>query len=131
MNQEDTLDDHDRSLHRDRAARAHPAAILTIILVSYFIIVLDNSIVFTGLARIREDLGFTTAGLSWVQNAYALVFGGLLLLGARAGDILGRRRMFVIGLVIFSLESLAIGLSPSSGWMIVARAAQGIVMHSN
>ncbi|WP_308164387.1 MFS transporter [Agromyces sp. ISL-38] len=98
---------------------------------SYFIIVLDNSIVFTGLARIREDLGFTTAGLSWVQNAYALVFGGLLLLGARAGDILGRRRMFVIGLVIFSLESLAIGLSPSSGWMIVARAAQGIVMHSN
>jgi hypothetical protein len=65
----------------------HRGAILAVILVSYFMIVLDNSIVFTGLTRIREDLGFSTAGLSWVQNAYALVFGGLLLLGARAGDI--------------------------------------------
>jgi EmrB/QacA subfamily drug resistance transporter len=106
--------------------RVHRGAILAVILVSYFMIVLDNSIVFTGLTRIREDLGFSTAGLSWVQNAYALVFGGLLLLGARAGDILGRRRMFVIGLVIFSLASLAIGLSPSGGWMIGARAIQGI-----
>jgi EmrB/QacA subfamily drug resistance transporter len=101
-------------------------AILAVILVSYFMIVLDNSIVFTGLARIRDDLGFSTAGLSWVQNSYALVFGGLLLLGARAGDILGRRRMFVAGLVIFSLASLAIGLSPTGGWMIAARAVQGI-----
>jgi EmrB/QacA subfamily drug resistance transporter len=101
-------------------------AILAVILVSYFMIVLDNSIVFTGLARIRDDLGFTTAGLSWVQNSYALVFGGLLLLGARAGDILGRRRMFVAGLIIFSLASLAIGLSPTGGWMIAARAVQGI-----
>jgi len=101
-------------------------AILAVILVSYFMIVLDNSIVFTGLTRIREDLGFTTAGLSWVQNAYALVFGGLLLLGARAGDILGRRRMFVIGLVIFSVASLAIGLSTNAAWMIGARAIQGI-----
>lgn len=72
-----------------RAARAHPVAILSIILFSYFMIVLDNSIVFTGLASIREDLGFTTAGRSWVQNPYVLVVGGLLLLGARAGDILG------------------------------------------
>ena len=105
---------------------ARRGVILAIILVSYFMIVLDNSIVFTGLARIREDLGFSTAGLSWVQNAYALVFGGLLLLGARAGDILGRRRMFVIGLTVFSLASLAIGLSPTGGWMIGARAVQGI-----
>lgn len=101
-------------------------AILAVILISYFMIVLDNSIVFTGLTRIREDLGFSTAGLSWVQNAYALVFGGLLLLGARAGDILGRRRMFVIGLVIFSGASLAIGLAPTGGWMIAARAVQGV-----
>jgi EmrB/QacA subfamily drug resistance transporter len=112
------------------AVAASPAVrsgvILAIILVSYFMIVLDNSIVFTGLASIREDLGFTTAGLSWVQNAYALVFGGFLLLGARAGDILGRRRMFVIGLVIFSLASLAIGLAPSGGFMLAARAVQGI-----
>lgn len=101
-------------------------AILAIILISYFMIVLDNSIVFTGLSRIRQDLGFTTAGLSWVQNAYALVFGGLLLLGARAGDIVGRRRMFLIGLTIFSLASLAIGLSPTSEWMLAARAVQGV-----
>ena len=105
---------------------ARRGVILAIILVSYFMIVLDNSIVFTGLARIREDLGFSTAGLSWVQNAYALVFGGLLLLGARAGDILGRRRMFVVGLTIFSLASLVIGLAPTAGWMIGARAIQGI-----
>lgn len=101
-------------------------AILAVILISYFMIVLDNSIVFTGLTRIREDLGFSTAGLSWVQNAYALVFGGLLLLGARAGDILGRRRMFVIGLVLFSGASLAIGFAPTGGWMIAARAFQGV-----
>jgi EmrB/QacA subfamily drug resistance transporter len=108
------------------ATHARRRAILAVILVSYFMIVLDNSIVFTGLTRIREDLGFSTAGLSWVQNAYALVFGGLLLLGARAGDLLGRRRMFVIGLVIFSAASLAIGLSPTGGWMIGARAVQGV-----
>jgi EmrB/QacA subfamily drug resistance transporter len=108
------------------AVGRHRGAILAVILVSYFMIVLDNSIVFTGLTSIREELGFTTAGLSWVQNAYALVFGGLLLLGARAGDILGRRRVFVVGLVIFSLASLAIGLSPNAGWMIGARAVQGI-----
>jgi hypothetical protein len=61
-----------------RSAPVRRGVILAVILVSYFMIVLDNSIVFTGLARIREDLGFSTAGLSWVQNAYALVFGGLL-----------------------------------------------------
>ncbi|MFJ3394820.1 MFS transporter [Leifsonia aquatica] len=103
-----------------------PGAILAVVLVSYFMIVLDNSIVFTGLARIRADLGFTTSGLSWVQNAYALVFGGLLLLGARAGDILGRRRMFLLGLMIFALASLSIGLSPTAEWMIVSRAVQGV-----
>ncbi|WP_435110978.1 MFS transporter [Nocardiopsis synnemataformans] len=100
-------------------------AILAVVLVGYFMIVLDNSIVFTGLARIREDLGFTTAGLSWVQNAYALVFGGLLLLGARAGDVLGRRRMFLVGLAVFSFASLLIGLAPTAEWMLAARALQG------
>jgi MFS family permease len=81
------------STSRTGTTRVHTGAILAIILVSYFMIILDNSIVFTGLARIRDDLGFSTAGLSWVQNAYTLVFGGLLLLGARAGDVFGRRRM--------------------------------------
>ncbi|SDG80054.1 MFS transporter [Microbacterium pygmaeum] len=101
-------------------------ALLAIILVSYFMIVLDNSIVFTGLARVRDELDFSTAGLSWVQTAYALVFGGFLLLGARAGDLLGRRRMFVVGLVVFSAASLAIGLAPTAEFLIAARAVQGL-----
>jgi len=108
------------------ASRARPTLILAVVLVSYFMIVLDNSIVFTGLTRIREDLAFSTSGLSWVQNAYALVFGGLLLLAARAGDIVGPRRIFIIGLTIFSSASLLIGLSPTAEWMIAARALQGI-----
>lgn len=111
---------------RPQVHPSRPRVVLAIILVSYVMIVLDNSIVFTGLPSIREDLAFTTASLSWVQNAYALVFGGLLLLGARAGDILGRRRMFLVGLGIFSLASLAIGLAPTSGVLLAARAVQGV-----
>lgn len=109
-----------------RGGQVRPGVLLSIILVSYFMIVLDNSIVFTGLALIREELQFSTAGLSWVQTSYALTFGGLLLLGARAGDLLGRRNVFVVGLVIFSVASLAIGLAPSGGLMIAARAVQGV-----
>lgn len=101
-------------------------AILAVILTSYFMIVLDNSIVFTGLPRIRAELDFTAAGLSWVHTAYALTFGGLLLLAARAGDLLGRRRVFLVGLTIFSLSSLAIGLAPTGEFMIAARAVQGV-----
>lgn len=101
-------------------------AILAIILISYVMIVLDISIVLTGLPRIHAELGFTDAGLSWVSTAYTLAFGGLLLLGARAGDIFGRRRMFLVGLTIFSLASLAIGVSQRPAFMIAARAVQGI-----
>ena len=79
-----------------RVNASSPAVVLAIILASYLMIVLDIPIVITGLPKIRESLGFT--GLSWVQNAYTLAFGGLLLLGARAGDLLGRRRMFIVGL---------------------------------
>lgn len=105
--------------------RPHRGALLTIILVSYAIIVIDNSIVITGLPAIRDGLGFTDVGLSWVQNAYALAFGGLMLLGARAGDLLGRRRVFMIGLGIFTLASLAIGFAATPAWLIVARTIQG------
>ena len=101
-------------------------AILVIVLISYFMILLDNSIIFTGLPQVQKDLGFSTVGLSWVQSAYTLVFGGLLLLGARSGDILGRRRMFVIGLLIFAAASLAISLAPTAAWLVSARAVQGI-----
>ncbi|MEW9900761.1 MFS transporter [Chitinivorax sp. PXF-14] len=101
-------------------------AVLAIIMASYLMIVIDISIVITGLPRIQAGLGFTPAGLSWVQNAYTLAFGGLLLLGARAGDILGRRRMFMLGLAIFTVASLAIGLAPSPAWLLTARAVQGM-----
>ncbi len=102
-----------------------PHTILAIIVTSYLMIVVDISIVITGLPKIQETLGFSHAGLSWVQNAYTLAFGGLLLLGARAGDILGRRRMFIAGLGIFTVASLAIGVAPSPEWLLIARAIQG------
>jgi EmrB/QacA subfamily drug resistance transporter len=108
------------------APPARKATVLTIILVSYLMIVLDISIVITGLPKILEGLRFTPTGLSWVQNAYTLAFGGLLLLGARAGDILGRRRMFVIGLGLFTAASLGVGLAPTPGLLIAARAVQGV-----
>lgn len=104
----------------------HATAILAVILVSYFMILLDNSIIFTALPKIETAMRFSPAGLAWVQDAYTLVFGGLLLLGARAGDLLGRRRVFVSGLVVFSLASLLIGLSPAGWWLITARGLQGV-----
>jgi EmrB/QacA subfamily drug resistance transporter len=108
------------------ATAAHPAAILAIILASYFMILLDNSVIFTALPSLQADLQLSTTELSWVQDAYTLVFGGLLLLGARAGDLLGRRRVFVFGLVVFSIASLLIGLAPVGWWAIAGRAVQGI-----
>ncbi|MDR7161874.1 MFS transporter [Arthrobacter sp. BE255] len=106
--------------------RVRPAAILAIILVAYFMIILDASIIFTGLPRLHAELGLSTTGLSWVQNAYTLAFGGLLLLGARLGDILGRRTVFIAGLTVFAVASLLIGLAPNEAWLIAARALQGV-----
>src|SRR4051812_18475108 len=103
-----------------------PGAILAIILISYFMILLDNSVISTGLPSIRAGLDLSPTGLSWVQDAYTLVFGGLLLLGARAGDLVGRRRLFVIGLAVFGAASLLIGVSPAGWWIIAARALQGV-----
>ncbi|WP_396599679.1 MFS transporter [Frigoribacterium sp. R86507] len=108
------------------ALPVHRTGILIIILVSYFMILLDNSIIFTGLPSIQASLDLSSTSLSWVQNAYTLTFGGLLLLAARAGDILGRRRIFIIGLVIFTIASMGVGLAPTGGWMIGARALQGV-----
>jgi EmrB/QacA subfamily drug resistance transporter len=105
---------------------ARPAAILAIILASYFMILLDNSVIFTALPSLQSDLQLSTGELSWIQDAYTLVFGGLLLLGARAGDLLGRRRVFVFGLVVFSIASLLIGLAPAGWWAIAGRAIQGV-----
>lgn len=107
-------------------ARRGTTAILAIILVGYFMVILDNSIVITGLPHIQDELGMSATALAWVQDAYLLTFGGLLLLGARAGDVLGRRRMFVVGLAVFTLASVAVGLAPTGGWLVAARAVQGV-----
>ncbi|WP_291473555.1 MFS transporter [Corynebacterium sp.] len=100
--------------------------ILAIVLVSYFMVVLDNSIIFTGLPQIRAGLGLSPTGLAWAQNAYTLVFGGLLLLGARLGDLLGRRRVFIVGLALFGLASFLVGVAQNAAWIVTARAFQGI-----
>ena len=104
----------------------HSTRLLAIILASYLMIVLDVSIVITALPRIHHALGFSSAGLSWVQNAYTLTFGGLLLLGGRAGDILGRRRVFVFGVLLFVVASLLGGLAQNETQLLAARALQGV-----
>jgi EmrB/QacA subfamily drug resistance transporter len=115
-----------RAPHHEPAVATSPAWVLTIILACQLMIILDVSIVITALPSIHSALDFSPTGLSWVQNAYALSFGGLLLLGARAGDILGRRRMFVAGIALFTVASLAGGLAQSAGWLLAARAVQGV-----
>jgi EmrB/QacA subfamily drug resistance transporter len=89
-------------------------------------IILDLTVVNIALPHIQHGLGFSAAGLSWVLNAYSLTFGGLLLLGGRLGDILGRRRVFMAGLAIFTLASLAGGLATSAPVLLAARAVQGV-----
>jgi EmrB/QacA subfamily drug resistance transporter len=89
-------------------------------------VVLDISIVNVALPAIRQDLDFSLGGLQWVVNAYTITFGGLLLLGGRASDLLGRRRMFIAGILVFALASLAGALAPNASLLVVARAAQGI-----
>jgi EmrB/QacA subfamily drug resistance transporter len=91
-----------------------------------FMVVLDVAIVNVALPSIKEDLGFSQENLQWVISAYALMFGGFLLLGGRAADLLGRRRMFVMGLVVFSVASLLSGLAWSDGALIGSRALQGL-----
>lgn len=100
--------------------------VLLVILCSYLMIVLDTSVVITALPQIRQTFAMTTTGLSWVQNAYTLAFGGLLLLGARGGDILGRRRMFMVGLGVFMFASLLVAVAQSTGVLIAARGLQGV-----
>jgi EmrB/QacA subfamily drug resistance transporter len=93
---------------------------------AFFMVVLDASIVFVALPSVGADLGFSEQGLQWVVSAYALTFGGLLLLGGRAADLLGRRRVFIAGVAIFTAASLICGLAWSPAALLVARAVQGI-----
>jgi EmrB/QacA subfamily drug resistance transporter len=99
---------------------------LALVCVAFFMTVLDVSIVNVALPSIARHLHFSSTGLQWVITAYAITFGGFLLLGGRAGDILGRKRMFLIGVVLFSAASLVCGLSSSAGVLVAARAVQGL-----
>src|SRR3954467_10005141 len=89
-------------------------------------IVLDTTVVNVALPSIREDLGFSEATLVWVVNAYMLTYGGFLLLGGRLGDLYGNRRLFLAGLTLFTVASVACGLSNTQGLLITARAVQGL-----
>src|SRR3954467_3793912 len=99
---------------------------LALLAAAQFVVILDASIVNVALPSIGKALEFSQDNLSWVVNAYVLVFGGFLLLGGRLADLLGRRRLFIYGLVLFAVASLAGGLAQSEGWLIAARAVQGL-----
>jgi EmrB/QacA subfamily drug resistance transporter len=99
---------------------------LALVCVAFFMTVLDVSIVNVALPSIGHSLHFSQTGLQWVITAYAITFGGFLLLGGRAGDILGRKRMFLVGVAVFSIASLVCGLAGSTGVLIAARAVQGL-----
>ena len=104
----------------------NPWVILVLICFAQFMVVLDATVVNVALPSIQNDLGLSEANLQWIVNAYTLVFGGFLLLGGRAGDLLGRKRLFLGGLVVFTAASLLDGLAVNSGMLIGSRGLQGL-----
>jgi EmrB/QacA subfamily drug resistance transporter len=109
-----------------RRTATNPWVILVLICFAQFMVVLDATVVNVALPSIQNDLGLSEANLQWIVNAYTLVFGGFLLLGGRAGDLLGRKRLFLGGLVVFTLASLLDGLAVNSGMLIGSRGLQGL-----
>ncbi|HWG61041.1 MAG TPA: MFS transporter [Streptosporangiaceae bacterium] len=107
-------------------AGRHLGLALVVIATAQLMVVLDATIVNVALPDIQRALGFSGTGLEWVVNAYTLTFGGLLLLGGRAGDILGRRRVFIAGIILFSVASLLGGFATTQAWLLAARAVQGV-----
>jgi EmrB/QacA subfamily drug resistance transporter len=107
-------------------AQRHLGLALVVIATAQLMVVLDATIVNVALPHVQHALGFSGTGLEWVVNAYALTFGGLLLLGGRAGDILGRRRVFIAGIILFSVASLLGGFATTQEWLLACRAAQGV-----
>ena len=99
---------------------------LIVLCLGDLMIVLDTTIVNVALPSIKADLGFSETSLVWVVNAYMLTFGGFLLLGGRLGDLFGYRRLFLFGITLFTLASLACGLANSQALLVVARAVQGV-----
>ncbi len=121
----------ERPLLDQRPARrlrrpAHATLVLAVILTCQLMVVLDATIVNVALPDMKAALHFSATDLSWVLNAYTLTFGGLLLLGARAGDLLGRRRTFVAGITVFAVASLVGGFATAGWWLLAARALQGV-----
>src|ERR1051325_7210292 len=109
-----------------RRHATNPWVVLVLICLAQFMVVLDATIVNVALPSIQKDLHLSQGNLQWIVNAYTLVFGGFLLLGGRAGDLLGRKRLFLVGLVIFTGASLLDGIASSEGMLIGARALQGL-----
>jgi EmrB/QacA subfamily drug resistance transporter len=103
-----------------------PWLVLAIVLIGQFMVVLDASIVNVALPSIQRDLHFSTSGLQWIVNAYTLTFAGFLLLGGRAADLYGRRKVFLVGLTVFTVSSLLGALAQDQAWLITARAVQGL-----
>jgi MFS family permease len=111
---------------RHALARQRPGVALAVIVTCQMMLILDITVMNVALPTIRTDLHFSATGPSWVLNAYTLSFGGLLLLGGRAGDLLGRRRLFAGGVALFTLASLLGGFATSAAWLLTARVLQGV-----
>src|SRR5262245_53041782 len=127
------LPGHRNTVSTPRGAKSAPAAadrrswaLLIVLSAAQFMVILDATIVNVALPAISRSLSFAPGDLQWVVTAYTLASGGLVLLGGRAADLAGRRRMFLAGLALFTTASLASGLAPASGALIAARAAQGV-----
>jgi MFS family permease len=108
------------------ASNPHRWRILAVVATAFFMTILDVSIVNVALPSIGRALDFSRENLQWVITAYSIAFGGFLLLGGRAADLLGRRRVFMVGVALFTLASLACGLAQSEGMLIASRAVQGL-----
>src|SRR5437667_1559110 len=103
------------------SGHVNPWLVLVLVCMAQFMVVLDATIVNVALPSIQKDLGISEADLQWIVNAYALMFGGFLLLGGRMGDLMGRKRVFLVGVVVFTVASLLNGISPSSEFLIIFR----------
>ncbi|WP_406724101.1 MFS transporter [Streptomyces sp. GD-15H] len=125
MHDEATQRSEDQPAAQDHGPR-HPGMALVLISTVQLMVVLDATIVTIALPRLRNDLGFSPESLSWVLTSYSLAFGGLLLLGGRLGDLLGRRRIFILGSAVFAAASLLGGVAVGPEWMIISRALQGL-----
>ena len=104
----------------------NPWLVLVIVALAQFMVILDATVVNVALPSIQRGLHFSEDSLQWVVNAYTLSFGGFLLLGGRAADLLGRKRLFVIGIVVFSAASLLNGLAGSAAVLVIGRVLQGL-----